>query len=317
MSEHKGMQVEDLEYAPCELCGATENKFLMEIEDWHIVRCTQCGLAYVNPRPRPESILKMYQENAQAHASWTTEYVDFYRQRFQRDVQLFIEYLKKIQHYKTPGRFLDVGCGTGASLYVARQAGWEAYGVELGSWAQEWARVYDLNITTGTLEKASFPDRYFDVVFSKSFLEHVVHPKAVLKEMHRILKDDGLLVCAGIPNLDCFTIKLGVDLFNGNAPPAHLYYFQPATLIQMTNSAGFKCERVVSWGLPNDCFASLFRICSLGRRTDRLTETMSPKRSERSLAAIGYRWTRSAINTVLNWLKIGAVIEVYAKRTEE
>jgi len=220
--------------------------------------------------------------------------------------------LDKIHRYKTAKRFLDVGCGTGASLYAARQAEWEAYGVELGEWVREWAQANDLNITIGPLEKAGFPDRYFDVVFSKSFLEHVAHPKAVLKEMHRILKDDGLLVCAGIPNLDCFTIKLGVDLFSGNTPPAHLYYFQPGTFTQMVNSAGFRCEKVFSWGLPNDCFASLFQARSWVGQIDDFTNVISTRRSKRGLFSAGYRYARSAINTVLRWLKVGAVIEAYA-----
>ena len=306
------MHKEELEYIPCELCGKAKDTPIMEINGWCIVRCTQCGLAYVNPRPRPQSILKMYRENTRDNKSWAPKYADFYRQRFQRDILLFSEYLGKVQRHKAAGRFLDVGCGTGASLCAAKEAGWEAYGVEVGDWTQKQVPTCDLNIVAKTLDQASFPDHYFDTVFSKSFLEHVPHPKSVLKEMYRILKDDGLLVCAGIPNLDCFTIRLGIDLFSGNSPPAHLYYFQPRTLTQMIHNAGFRVERVSTWGLPNDFFAGLFRTRPMGQQADSFVEAASTKRSEQSMYATGYRWIRSATNTVLNWLKMGAVIDVYA-----
>lgn len=41
---------------------------------------------------------------------------------------------------------------------------------------------------------SSFIDRNFDIVFSSNLLEHVVDPLSVLSGIHRVLKDDGIMV---------------------------------------------------------------------------------------------------------------------------
>lgn len=300
-----------LEYVACDLCESNDYVFLREISGWSVVRCLNCGFIYVNPRPKLEEILDMYQEE------WSKTYLELYLNRFNRDVRYFeLEYLPRIQRYKRPGRMLDLGCGLGASMVAARRAGWEAYGVEVGEWARAFARVHQLNIFIGTLEAASFPDQYFDVVFCKSILEHLPSPKRTLKEIFRILKDDGMLVCVGIPNWDCFTIKLGIERFAGNAPPEHLYYFQVNTLKKMIDSIGFRYMRIISGGLPNGFFAEFLPIPGIRHRADRWLEQATAIALEgRSIfLRYGYRWGKKMINFILNILKNGAVIDVYARK---
>ncbi|WP_322798638.1 class I SAM-dependent methyltransferase, partial [Thermoflexus sp.] len=188
-------------------------------------------------------ILEMYQQD------WASQYLDFYLGKIEDDIRYFEEeYLPKIGEPRRSGRFLDLGCGAGASLMAARRAGWEVYGVEVGEWARSLAQQHGLNVFVGTLEEAAFPDGYFDVVFCKSVLEHLYHPRRTLREIHRVLKEGGLLVCVGIPNWDSFAIKVGIEQFVGNAPPEHLYYFQEKTIKRMLEEVGFTCEEIISGG---------------------------------------------------------------------
>ncbi len=51
-----------------------------------------------------------------------------------------------------------------------------------------------LDVKQSVLEKAGFEDKYFDIVTLFATLEHVPDPSALLREVGRIIKNDGLLV---------------------------------------------------------------------------------------------------------------------------
>ncbi|MDQ7025045.1 MAG: methyltransferase domain-containing protein [Anaerolineae bacterium] len=51
-----------------------------------------------------------------------------------------------------------------------------------------------IQYTTQNLEQTSYPDGFADVITCLSVIEHGVNPEAFLKECHRLLKPDGLLI---------------------------------------------------------------------------------------------------------------------------
>ena len=307
----------DLEHVPCNLCSANDAEPFLQLDGWPVVRCRACGLAYVDPRPSMAAIRASYGEDA-GPAGWTAQYLEQYRQRVAVDEFKLGEYVARIERYCPPGRILDVGCATGAFLRAARARGWDVCGVDLGGWAVEFAREADLDVRVGTLEEVHFPADSFDVVFSKSLLEHVPDPRGTLLEMRRILKDEGLLVVAGVPNVRSFTIRLGRDLFSGNKPPAHLYYFDPQTLRAMVESSGFRCLELRSWGLPNDFFAGLLGRAGSSTQLDQVDQSLQVLDGQSGgLKGIAYRWARPPINFLLDLWKAGAVVEVYAVKASK
>ena len=64
------------ERVSCNLCGADDAptlyvlrdyRFSIDDIDWPVVRCRNCGLAYVNPRPTIDEISRYYPEQYFAH----------------------------------------------------------------------------------------------------------------------------------------------------------------------------------------------------------------------------------------------------------
>ncbi len=51
-----------------------------------------------------------------------------------------------------------------------------------------------VTVRVGTVESIPYPDGTFDVVASRSVLEHLKHPEAAFREMRRVLKHDGRMV---------------------------------------------------------------------------------------------------------------------------
>ena len=43
-------------------------------------------------------------------------------------------------------------------------------------------------------DKLPYPDNFFDVIYSKSFIEHFYYPEKIFKEFHRILKPNGIII---------------------------------------------------------------------------------------------------------------------------
>jgi SAM-dependent methyltransferase len=94
------------------------------------------------------------------------------------------------------GRLLDVGCGDKPYEHIFRPFVSEYLGIEheaafTATAASHSDRKPDL-LYDG--RRLPFEDRTFDTVLNVQVLEHTPHPAALVAEMARVLKDDGLLI---------------------------------------------------------------------------------------------------------------------------
>lgn len=95
-------------------------------------------------------------------------------------------------------KVLDIGCGGGFLTLDLADKGWKATGVDVSESILEVGRSRDqqrrVNWVNGTAENLPVPDRYFDVVCMMDVLEHIHQPRQALKEVSRVLKQDGIFV---------------------------------------------------------------------------------------------------------------------------
>jgi ubiquinone/menaquinone biosynthesis C-methylase UbiE len=83
---------------------------------------------------------------------------------------------------------LDFGCGQGNMVREYRDAGFQAYGVDIDvSNEDEFLR----SIRNDVIYRIPFDDNQFDFLFSNSVLEHVRDLDSALSEMYRVLKPGG------------------------------------------------------------------------------------------------------------------------------
>jgi 2-polyprenyl-3-methyl-5-hydroxy-6-metoxy-1,4-benzoquinol methylase len=205
------------------------SKDSFEAGDVKIVRCLNCGLIYLEPKPDTAQLLQVY-ANMQDDLYLTQE------KSRSRSAKLL---LGKLSRYKGKGRLLDVGCATGILLNEAKKLGWEVYGVELSSWAISLAREkFGIDICRGTLKDAKFPGNYFDAVVMADSIEHFYNPKDSLKEAARILKTDGI-ICLSTPDAGSILSKIMGKNWHG-IKKSHLFYFNKTTISKMLNDSGFK-----------------------------------------------------------------------------
>ena len=198
-----------------------------------VVRCADCSLAYINPRPRPEIILAGYSQ---------AEDPTFVRQNEQR-VRTFGRNLCGLVRKLglTPSRqarVLDVGCAGGAFPKAAHDLGFSVVGVEPSSWlAAQGRALYGLDIRAGLLADQELEPASFDLITLWDVVEHLPDPADVLTHIHGLLKPSGALIL-NYPDYRSLVARL-----LGRSWPfwldVHLLYFTRKTLADLVGRCGF------------------------------------------------------------------------------
>ena len=234
---------------PCNLCGSSKYTFFHKLGESQIVKCSNCGLYFLNPQLDKEDLQQLYDHTYfLSEESAITGYEDYISDK-ENIVRTSHKKLKRIEkYYPQKGTILDIGCATGFFLLAAREREWDARGVEYSDYASQIAREqHSLQVKTGTIKEAEYKDEFFDCVTMWDLIEHVTDPMADLAEVNRIMKPDGILAII-TPNVASFIAKLwGKKWLLWNRTD-HLYFFSPNTLNQMLKKNGFKIIKVKNLG---------------------------------------------------------------------
>jgi len=106
-------------------------------------------------------------------------------------------YLKNFNGNVNGKKLLDIGSGKGNHIVGFSRNGIECYGIDKRDECVEILKDYEIRYCD--IENESFPydNDYFDMIFSKSVLEHVYNGDNFLSETYRVLKPNGiaLLMC--------------------------------------------------------------------------------------------------------------------------
>lgn len=100
-----------------------------------------------------------------------------------------------IKNYKLQeGSLLDVGSGKGNHLLGFNRCGLDVWGLDCKPECVEALENFDIRYCD--IEKDSFPfeDNSFDIVFSKSVIEHVSNADHLFEEIYRVLKKSGIAI---------------------------------------------------------------------------------------------------------------------------
>jgi 2-polyprenyl-3-methyl-5-hydroxy-6-metoxy-1,4-benzoquinol methylase len=141
---------------------------------------------------------------------------------------------------------LDVGCSSGAFVLTARELGYRAQGVEPAPAAAESARAQGAPVFTGTLQDARFPPDRFDAITLFEVIEHVVEPLPLLRECHRILRPEGVLLI-GTGNTRSWTVRsMGArwDYFSIARHGGHVSFFSTVSMRILAKRTGFRVVRI-------------------------------------------------------------------------
>lgn len=283
----------------CILCGSNNSKVICKIkerifrkENFEVLKCIQCGVAYTNPCPSQKDIVKYYPDDYYSFVSYSPvpfipscgnilkrlkiflkkcvlkenygyPFNNYPKSYIFRYFLRFLAIVFKFQigwvfpPYIKNGKILDVGCGTGIFLTKLKELKYETYGVEQSKEAAEWAKnKLGLNVFAGTLESVKFPSEFFDVVNFSHVFEHLYDPLRTLHEVYRILKPRGIIMI-DIPNIKSLERRIFGKHWLGWDPPRHLFHFSPDTIEKMLRKAKFSLVKIESPSDPRSVIPSL------------------------------------------------------------
>lgn len=187
----------------CPLCGRSVARpswlggIRYEAREYRYLECRHCQSLFCDPMPDDDTLAGMY---GTAYRQGSDEVAD------PKDHDRVRMWLVD----RSPGVFVDYGCGSGELLGAAAAAGWEAIGVELdGEVARGTQARTGVTVVT---EPTRLGRGVADVLHLGDVIEHLTRMDEQMPEILRLLKPGACLIAQGPleanPNLFLGLVRL-------------------------------------------------------------------------------------------------------------
>ncbi len=240
--EHRGSERGMIRLCPSCRGNRSARRFVKG--GWEVRACRACGTWFVANPPRAEDLRGIYGEayfterlaqhraDALRAAAWRAAVANGRRR---------LALIRR--HAPRARRLLDVGCGTGAFLSVARDA-YDCRGVDVSPEAAAVVRQR-LGVTchAGDLSALAPSLGQCDVVTMFDVIEHVADPSDVLATAVRMLTPRGIVVLT-TGDVDSAIARMSGRWWHLMTPPEHLTFFSRTGLAQMAERCGLAVEHV-------------------------------------------------------------------------
>lgn len=147
-------------------------------------------------------------------------------------------------------KLLDVGCGDGIIHYFVKDKVKNIYGIDNSKIDLVKAKKRGMIVQSTNLDEGKFPfeSGFFNFVTCLDVVEHVKDPRILIKEIYRVLKEDGILILS-TPNVR-FSDHLFKLIFRGIFPKTseddslydggHIHFFTFKDIRILLTEIGFR-----------------------------------------------------------------------------
>ena len=223
------------QFDSCLICNSKSIVKQDIFKQFYLVKCSDCNFVFTKQMPSTQEFERTYRK--------------YGRNAYQSPITIkrFNELLDEFEKYRKTNKLLDVGCGEGDFLDVAKKRGWDVYGTEYGENAFNKCVDKGIKMYNGVLDPNKFEKESFDVVTSFEVLEHINNPKEEINNISKLIRKGGLFYCT-TPNFNALGRLYLKNKYNIFIYPEHLCYYTPNTLTKLVTQFNFKKQRVFSSG---------------------------------------------------------------------
>ena len=221
----------------------TVKDYTVSQEEFKIVTCKKCGFRFTNPRPDGDAIGEYYK--AESYISHTNTSKGLISKIYQEVRKFTLKGKLNLINRLSPkkGKLLDVGCGTGMFLDVARENGWKVNGIEPDAGARAIAeKTNQIKINDEVL--LSFQHETFDVISLWHVLEHIHQLNETIEWLKARLSKNGSLIIA-VPNHESKDANIYQEHWAAYDVPRHLYHFSQNSIKELFAKYGFELKETL------------------------------------------------------------------------
>lgn len=139
---------------------------------------------------------------------------------------------------------LDVGCGTGDFLQIAKENGWKVSGIEPNEQARQIANQKSGNSVFDVEQLLKFQSQSFDVITLWHVLEHLPNLNQQLSDLNNLLKPNGTLVIA-VPNYKSYDANYYKEFWAAYDVPRHLWHFSQTSIFRLVSKVNMKVTQTL------------------------------------------------------------------------
>lgn len=271
------------EHKVCPVSGSTRIRVLKGYEKNYLVKSEPLGFVFCSRIPTNTELTEHYSKyNRHLNVPETT--LNRYRQL-----------LDEFEKYRRTNKILDVGCGMGDFLAVAKEKGWDVYGTEYTDDAIRVCKSKGISMNQGPLNVEWFQNENFDVITSFEVIEHINNPREDMEIISRLLRKGGVFYCT-TPNFNAIERRILGSKYNIIEYPEHLCYYTKKTLKYLMNDFGLSPIWISTTGL------SISRLKqALFSKKDAISEVSADEQIRSGMQSNKLMaWLVKFINSILN-----------------
>ncbi len=286
------------EFHECLLCSSGNLKTLPVYAAFHLVRCRNCGFVFSKKIPSLQQL--------------SDHYKLYPRHNFISPITIkrYEELLEILEPHRKSNRILDVGCGGGFFLAVAKQKGWEVYGTEYSDEDIVICEGKGITMFKGKLNDSPFAAKSFDVITSFEVLEHINNPEDEISKFNELLRDGGIVYLT-TPNFNSLNRYLLKAKFNILSYPDHLCYYTAKTINFLFNKHHFSKIKIQTTGFSITRLKMSMKISDQAVISSVSDDEVIRNKVEKSSLL---RLSKTLLNSFLSITKKGDTLKVLFKK---
>lgn len=219
--------------AICPACGVGNH---LATAGKTILSCRTCTHSWM---PLPEATV-----NVLAEAAYTEVYEGYRPDPFQLSAFRRLLATDLARLVPPPATLLDVGCGNGAFMEAAKEAGYTVRGIDISTSSAAICARRGLDAIAGSFLTHEFGQR-FDLITMWDVLEHLSRPSDFLRRTRELLSPMGK-IAGKIPAFGTLSVNLSRQSRRAAAvmlgAPDHIQYFTPRSLQAMFSHNRYRLD---------------------------------------------------------------------------